>query len=291
MKKQFNNYLFFGLATGLLLWSVHEFLLLTIENLAISKEPAILLLGGVFGGIFGSFMGMEDGFLNNSTQKLKKGFILGGSFGLFSGLICFFLFNKLSISFQAQDFTKFLSNGFLNALRWFFLLFFVGIAIGLRDRNQLQLTRGIFSGVIAGFFGGALIGIIETLVTSTYWARGISFTSLTVIFSLTTLAFSKYNQKQWIKVLNGSLEGQCFELSHEIHFIGTQNSDDINFTGYKAINSTHAKLLRYSYGYSLVDNDPFGHTYVNFRNVAEQPLKNGDILKIGTATFQYCVQV
>ncbi len=78
------------------------------------------------------------------------------------------------------------------------------------------------------------------------------------------------------------------ELSKEIHLFGTQDSDDINLQDYQDVQQSHAKLIRYFDYYSLVDNDPFCQTFVNFRVVKEQFLKNGDILKIGTALFQYC---
>ena len=88
--------------------------------------------------------------------------------------------------------------------------------------------------------------------------------------------------------LNGSLAGREFELSKETHYLGTQTEDQINLGSYEEVNSTHAKLIRYETGYSLVDNDPFCSTFVNFRNITEQPLKNGDIIKVGSAIFQYC---
>ncbi|PCI23950.1 MAG: hypothetical protein COB67_12190, partial [SAR324 cluster bacterium] len=162
------------------------------------------------------------------------------------------------------------------------------IAIGLRDRNKQQLTRGLFGGVLAGLLGGTLTVLFTALISNLYWARGFGFLSMSTVFSIVLFYFSKYQRKEWLKILSGPLEGMDFELSNEIHFLGTQNSDDINLKDYEDINPTHAKMIRYAYGYSLIDNDPFGRTYVNFRSVNEQPLKNGDILKIGSATFQYC---
>ena len=290
MKTQFNNYLLFGMATGLLLWSVQEFFLLAFQNLGIPVGVSALVLGIIFGSILGCCIGLEEGFLNNSRQRLKKGAILGGFSGAACGLISFFLFDQIAQTMRWQNVTDPIYINLLVFFQWFVLIFLIAVTIRLKEYNHLQTIRGVFIGTISGLLGGSIILIIKIVDMSPFWGRFIGFTSLAVIFSLATLIFNKYNQKQWLKALNGSLEGQTFELSNEFHFIGTQNSDDIYLAGYKDINSTHAKLLKYSYGYSLIDNDPFGHTYVNFRNVTEQPLKSGDILKIGTATFQYCVR-
>ena len=119
-------------------------------------------------------------------------------------------------------------------------------------------------------------------------ARGIGLVVLCSVFSLSLYLFSFLGRKIWLKVLNGKLEGLEIALSREIHLFGTQDNDDINLQDYQDVQQSHAKLIRYFDNYSLVDNDPFCQTFVNFRGIKEQFLKNGDILKIGTALFQYC---
>ncbi|MCP4754023.1 MAG: FHA domain-containing protein [Proteobacteria bacterium] len=229
----------------------------------------------------------EKGFYTDSPFKLKKGVCWGAVFGFPAGLLGFFLADQIIryVPFIAES--LFLAN-LVYSLRWLLIGLSIGMAMGKRDDSDLMMYRGLISGTIAGLLGGIAITVTSILLTNPFWSRGIGFVVFSTILTGSLYHFSTLGRKAWLKALNGKLEGTDFELSQEIHFLGTQSNDDINLKSYQDIRPTHAKLVRYHSGYSLIDNDPFWQTYVNFRNIKEQPLKNGDIVKLGRALFQFC---
>lgn len=289
MKKHLNNYLIFGVATGMFVWSLEEFLLLLTRLLPIHESILALIIGSAIGGVSGALFGAKEGFFANSLTKMKRGARIVGLFGLFVGMISFFLLDQTAYTFLPKDGEGTLfSKNLLFSLRWLLLSIAIGLAIGVRDRNNLKVLRGGLSGTTAGFFSLIAILLVSLLPISNNWVRGAGLILFTTSLSGMLYYFSNFKRKEWLKSLNGAYEGIEFELSNDLYTLGTQNDDEISLHGYEDINPTHAKLIKHRTGYSLIDNDPFGRTYVNFRNITEQPLKNGDIIKVGSATFQYC---
>ncbi len=288
MKRRFLPYLVFGMATGIIAWACQEFLYILIEDGFIPQSFQSAFAGTLLGGITGATLGRLEGFLVYNNPMAKRGSLIGVLFGAFSGLISFYIIDHIQ-----QHLPETISGNpyyleFLFASRWFIIAVFIGMSIGIRDRNNLRIVRGILSGVMGGLVSSALSIVAFIHIPNPFWARGICITSFTTFLAISLVITSQLKRQEWIKSLNGKFEGIDFELDQEIHFMGSQIDDDINLTSYQNVNRTHAKLLKYYTGYSLVDNDPFGRTFVNFRSINEQPLKNGDIIKIGDAVFQYC---
>lgn len=287
MKNHFISYLIFGLAIGFAVLSFHEFSSYIISKNFISKSFSSILTGAVIGASLGLLLLSEKGFLHDNQSCLIRGAVFGGVFGGIGGIIGFFICEQIiqNISYFSENiiFTHLFST-----LEWVILSLFIGIAFGLRDRNTRSLVRALCSSAITGVIGGIVITVIGIALQHTFLSRLIGFLFFTTLFNGLIYYTSNIQRAVWLKTLNGNLEGIDFELSQDIHFLGTQSDDDISLKSYQDIRPMHAKLVKYHSGYSLVDNDPFWQTFVNFRNIKEQPLKNGDILKIGEALFQYC---
>jgi|GEM_PF-1790797 len=281
-------YISYGVASALVIWSLQELFLYLLNAISfIPKELTIALFGALTGGLFGALMAIMEGFFTGSKYLVNRGVRVGALIGLLAG----------SIGFLLTSHTAFLENVgisnnviqiLLNSIRWIVIALCVGIALGIRDKNSLSTTRGIIAGLLTGVIGGTAISTIAFYVQSPMISRGLGLLVLTVLFSFSIYRLSHFGRKIWLKTLNGNLEGMDIELSKEIHIFGTQDNDDINLQDYQEVQQSHAKLIRYFDNYSLVDNDPFCQTFVNFRVVKEQFLKNGDVIKIGTALFQYC---
>ena len=287
MKRLIIPYTSFGIAAGLAVWFLHELLLFTVYNGLIPETLTNTLSGGAVGLSAGAIILFMAGFFHGNGILIRKGLIFGAIFGLVGGLISFFVIDLIIIKIEFVA-ANWLFSNLLFVLRWVVLALFIGVALGIRDGNELIMIRGLVSTAIAGSIGGSAITISTSMVSSSFWSRGIGYIVLLTVLTLSIPYFSKLGRKIWIKALNGKLEGLEFEMFKDIHYFGTQSDDDINLRSYEDIRPTHAKLIKYYSGYSLVDNDPFWQTYVNFRNIKEQPLKNGDIIKIGKALFQYC---
>ncbi len=288
MRKKSIFYISYGVASALVIWSLQElFLYLFGEISFIPKEVTIALFGALTGGLFGLLMVMMEGFFNGSKYLVNRGLRVGGIFGLLAGTISFFLTSQITF-IEATAISDDVIYILLNSLRWLVIAVSVGIALGIRDENSLSTTRGVIAGLITGVVGGIAVSVMAFYIQSPMISRGLGLLVLTILFTFSIFRFSHFGRKIWLKTLNGNLEGMDLELSKEIHIFGTQDNNDINLQDYQEVQQSHAKLIRYFDNYSLVDNDPFCQTFVNFRVVKEQFLKNGDIIKIGTALFQYC---
>ena len=288
MKKIFLPYVIFGVAAGILTWTCQEFLFVLVEDGFIPRNFQSAFAGILLGGIAGAILGRLEGFMVYNHSLTQRGTVMGGSLGAISGLLSFYM-----VDYIQQHFPDIVSSNvyylkLLFASRWFIIAVFIGISIGIRNRSNLYIVRGILSGIIGGVITSVFSLVLFSQIQNPFWARAICITSFTTILTISLLLTSRIRRKGWITSLNGKFEGIEFELDRDIHFLGSQVDDDINLSSYQNVNRTHAKLLKYYTGYSLVDNDPFGQTFVNFRSINEQSLKTGDIIKVGDAIFQYC---
>lgn len=289
MKKDKTPYPILGIAIGLLMWAAQELFLLSVTDVGIEHTWVQVLSGIILGGILGMCIAAMDGLLIRNPPLLVKGAQWGSLLGAVGGALGFFLIAEMAAQSEIMR-----SGGILAYLvlpqRWLIITLAIGVAMGLRDQSHLRFVRGLLASALTGIVGGFWITGIMMINLDPVVGRGLALVGFTLIYSLIYVAVIQYKRDYWLLSLNGSLEGREFELCRSMQFLGTQNEDLINLGGYQEVNSTHAKLIRYETGYSLVDNDPFCRTLVNFRNVTEQPLKNGDIIKVGTALFQYCTK-
>jgi hypothetical protein len=288
MKNQWVAHLLYGLAAASTVWSFYEFFHFLVALGLTNPILHTAVNGTLLGLFFGVALLIKDGFLSDSVFKLKRGALYGLLFGLCGGVVSFFLIELILRQFPVFSSNTLMHYGALT-FQWLILAVFLGLGFGLREGSVIALIRGLIAGGVAGVTGGLAMSIVYALFDRPFWARGIGFLVFAVLFSIVLYSAAAIGRKVWLRCLNGKYEGVDFELTKEIHFLGTQSNDDINLKTYLDIRPTHAKLVRYFSGYSLVDNDPFWQTFVNFRNIREQPLKNGDIIKIGKALFQYCM--
>lgn len=286
MRKQFRYYIGFGVATALLVWSLQEFVLYIVTQYPIQRTAGITLYGLLTGLLFGAFIGGMEGFFTGSRLLFRRGAGFGGLLGLVGGAAGFYLVDQITNNVLSPESNVFVIL-FFQAIRWFVLALCVGISLGIRDKSYLSMIRGIIAGAASGILAGLFFSAIAYYTRQPFLARVLGILILTTAMAGLLFQVSQLGRKMWLKALNGRLEGIDIELHKEIYFLGTQDSDDINLKDYQNVQQSHAKLIRYFDNYSLVDNDPFCQTFVNFRGIKEQFLKNGDILKVGTALFQY----
>ncbi|MDT8445571.1 MAG: FHA domain-containing protein [bacterium] len=285
MKTDVKPYLWAALAVSLLSWAALEFLLLVTQQFGVQYHA--FFAGAVVGGVLGSLLAGMDGFLSQAPNKIKAGLKFGGAIGAFGGALGFYLLEQIALRFGAYELSAGL-EGMVYAQRWLVLGIFIGAAYGAVEQSNRVTTRNIIAGLFAGVGATLINGLVAGLITYPFVLRGLNLVVFTLLFLMAHRKLRTYKREQWLLSMNGKHEGAEFELNKPIYYLGTQSNDDINLDSYEQINSTHAKLIKFDYGYSLVDNDPFCRTFVNFRNINEQPLKNGDVIKIGTALFQYC---
>jgi hypothetical protein len=278
-----------GLSGGLLAWFFLEIILMMLGG--INTPPVIIAacVGAATGFSFGVVLPLSNVLFANSFVKWRETVKLSMVLGIIGGTISFSLVELASKHVPIFTHSNFLADT-LTAQRWVVLAIAIGISNGLRERRTRKMVRGFIGGLIAGVIGSFLIFLVMQHMESTFLAHGVSMLIFGIVYAISMDKANNVGMKTWIKVLNGKLTGISFELSDSIHFLGSHPADDINLIDYKEISQTHAKIVMYDHMYSILDNDPFNRTWVNFRPAHEQPLKNGDIIKIGTALFQFCVK-
>ncbi len=273
-----------GLTAGFSLWSFQELSRFILSAEGELNNWAIALQGFLICGLLGAITLGQEGYLQQNFSRMIQGIRIGLFAGGFGGMVGFWLIDRiLSTSGELSVLFKAL----ISSQSWLLPFLMIGVSFGLRDQSNLQLQRGLFAAIATSLFGAFTLPLISLLPLRPPHAEDLTLFLLGFGFIQIMGYFGQFRRTEWIKSLNGELEGLEFELHKHIHYLGTQNLDRINLSGYPDINSTHAKLIKYHCGYSLLDNDPFGRTWLNFRSVTEQPLKNGDIIKVGTAVFQY----
>jgi type III secretion system (T3SS) inner membrane Yop/YscD-like protein len=287
MRNKIGHYLSFGVATALIALSLQEFFLYLFSKLPVPESLVVTLFGAITGGVLGALLAGMDGFFSGSRFLFRSGLRLGFLIGLVGGAVSFFIINQIIQHTNLAESSLIIMNSLLIS-RWVVIALCIGLAVSFRDGNHMVSIRSISSGLIAGLSSGIAMTLSSQVIQTPFLIRGIGLVILGSVFAIALYQFSFLGRKVWLKVLNGKLEGVEIELSKEILIFGTQDNDDINLQDYQDVQQSHAKLIRYFENYSLVDNDPFCQTFVNFRGIKEQFLKNGDILKIGTALFQYC---
>lgn len=283
MKKSYLTFLYVGCSAGFLGWFFFEFISYFVK-LGPSSDLKNALLGIFVGAALCVPITSSEGYFTGNLESLKRGLWLGALGGALGGLLSFPLLN--SFNYQNSDFHP-LFQHFVLAQKWMVIGMFLGGAYGLRDRKMLNLARGIFAGILAGLLGGILLQFWEMILSPSFFSRGLGMICYAIVLSFALHLSSFLGRSKWIRGLNGSLKGFEFELCEPCLNVGAQTSDHINLRNYTEISQTHAKLILCEEEYALVDNDPNGRTYVNFRPAYETTLKHGDILKIGTALFQY----
>jgi len=284
MKKSFAPYLWATLAISLFSWAALELVLLFSLQVGLNSHG--ILAGAVVGVTLGAMFAALDGFLGQAPKKIRAGAKYGAALGGLGGVLGFYLIDQIADRFQPFEISAVVEN-LVYAQRWTLLGIAIGAAIGAAERSNRVTVRNLIAGIVAGLAATLFNGVIGGLIDYPFLVRGISLIFFSFAFILAHIKLRSYKRQHWVLFLNGHHAGAEFELNQNLLFLGTQNNDDINLNSYENVNSTHAKLIKYEYGFSLVDNDPFCQTFVNYRNITEQPLKNGDLIRVGTALLQY----
>ncbi|OGG95205.1 MAG: hypothetical protein A2527_08515 [Candidatus Lambdaproteobacteria bacterium RIFOXYD2_FULL_50_16] len=284
MKNDPKPFLWAYLAIACLGWALTETLLLLSGTGLNYLVPS--LVGLMVGSVMGALLAGTDGFLSQNPWALKSGIKFGGILGGIGGLVGFFMSQQGALQLGELPIE---ATNLILAQKWLVLAVLIGTGMGLAEQSNKAVSRGVLAGLVAGGATSLFSGLAAAFFPWPVGLRGLSLFFLVLSFLVARTKLRGTHKGAWLISLNGRNEGARYELNKSLYHLGTQSSDEINLESYKDINSTHAKLIWYECGYSLVDNDPFCRTYVNFRNIDEQPLKTGDIVKIGSALFQYSV--
>lgn len=93
--------------------------------------------------------------------------------------------------------------------------------------------------------------------------------------------------RAWLRLLTGGGADTFFPLNGHRVTLGSLDGNDIPLRDFQEVFPTHCYLARNGEHFEIVDDGEGGAVQVNFRPVREQTLKDGDLIKVGTALLQY----
>jgi hypothetical protein len=172
-----------------------------------------------------------------------------------------------------------------------FLLGLLGAAIGfgsgLGVRNHALGMRRLKYGLIGGLIAGTLVATIEALAPGNLWLRTIALAAWAAVLAQVLFWTEKRRARHWLRVLTGPGEDEFFPLMNQTVRVGKAEQNEIPLLHYAEVYPVHCRIDWVDGQYRIVDDETGGTVYVNFRQVQEQPLKPGDLIKIGSALLQY----
>jgi FHA domain len=235
-----------------------------------------------------------------ASRVLTAG-IVGGFAGFLGGLITGGVTRNLNI-FPLQIAAQILG--------WTLTGLLIGASVGVFDLLlallQANDVRGALRKVVHGLSGGALGGLLGSLLyLLLYGALGslfgdkvdldrmwtpsaTGFVALGLCIGLLIGAAQVILKEAWVKVEEGSRPGRELIVSKGEIVIGRAESCDVGLFGDNTVERTHARILRRSDGYLLVDADTPGGTYLNGLRIQEPtPLQSGDEIRVGKNRLRF----
>lgn len=267
------------------------FFLLTVSIALITSSFSVILIQGisqiftssrfeqtifgclVFSALNFTYFHFDELLMSNRITSRSAVFSL--FYGGFVGAFIFFTYSFYSDFLSLSTIQKWSIGGSL--ISSYYLI---------KNTAPSTLMRGILCSVIASLS----VGLLN--ITAIPEDLKMFFSSLLYIstFLLLNRLIKESTKKRYLKSLNGWLIGFEFSLDESDIIAGSQASDDIILKNFDDVQPSQVKLVRYDKEFSIVDNDATGNTFVNFRSIHEQLLKNGDIIKVGSSLLQYCVK-
>ncbi|MBF0287956.1 MAG: FHA domain-containing protein [SAR324 cluster bacterium] len=236
---------------------------------------------GMIAGLgIGMFLHSREAILSKNHIILKNRIGNGAWIGLLSGFLSFVMGQTLlAFSFSISFFL-------VRWISWILLGFWLGVFTHfLTPASKREKTR-ILSLMLGGVVGGLLFEICQNIPIG--YPGLIGLILIGGIFPLSMIVIKTYTATACIRVLTGDNQGEMYLVDKDIFSIGYSADNDVILKGYTEVCETHAQIVKNSRSYQVVSAAPGGQVFVNYRFVDQQNMKNGDIIKLGTALLQFC---
>lgn len=250
-----------------------------------------LLPGTAFGAVLGATFASLDEFLGHFPRRALRTGGMGALLGALGGLATLGPLGLLVPVAGASPAVPMTEGalwhwglfgpalGVLAAI----VCFASGLAVG---QPRLGLRRAAW-GLAGGAVPGAGLAAGFAFVNPSSWlhmgALGAWGALLAVIVYWRETRFAR----RWLRVLTGPGEDRILPLHGRELRLGKLETNEIPLPYYQEIYPVHCKLRWTGENYQIVDDETGGTVLVNFRQVQDQVLKAGDLVKIGSALLQY----
>ncbi|MGE3818843.1 MAG: FHA domain-containing protein [Isosphaeraceae bacterium] len=261
-------------------WLLSEYFLQGSEALSDRMKVAMscALVGGSIGAGLNLVAGMVNARWRQQSRRVVIGLLTGGVGGGIGGFLGQVLFETFNLP---------------RAIGWTVMGAAIGTVEGLYDRSRAKLRNGLLGGALGGLAGGLLFDPIFNAFASNSGmsSRATAFVILGTFIGLLIGLIKVVLKDAWLTVLDGYRPGRQLILAEGETLIGRAEYAALPFSGRgdDALELVHAKIVRQADGgYAVIDNQSKQGTSVNrVRISGPTPLKDGDVLTIGSNTIQF----
>jgi len=241
----------------------------------------IAITSGTIGAAIGLGLNVLGGMANGRWQELARralpGLLGGCVGGLVGGMVGQVMFYCL----------------LPRAIGWMVLGLGVGVVEGIYDRSVRKIRNGLIGGATGGFVGGLLFDWIYylDLTESGRSSRAAAFVVLGLSIGMAIGLAHVVFRVAWLTVVDGFRTGRQLSLTQPLTMLGRGDHLPLAFLGptNKDLEAEHLVIRRQPDGsYCLEDNHSKLGTRLNSQPVvASTPLKDGDIIRLGTNLVRF----
>ena len=249
-----------------------------------------IILGSIIGLHIGSYIWSVEAIIARQRYQAIRGAIYGGMSGIIGGgiggLFGATLFTKIG-GFIVERMDAMSEAGvYLGlAMGWGLLGLFIGMSGGIAERSWKKSVYGIIGGTIGGVVGGIIFNYLRSNIHYSATAIGLAFLggSIGLGISLVEEALSTVK----IRIIKGRNEGRTFSVTKNTISIGRDDRCDVCLSGNEGVALQHAKISVNSNAFEITETGGGTGVYVNDKKAAKSELKNGDIIRIGSAVLMF----
>lgn len=291
-----------GLLGGLLAWGLVE--LFTTQSSATAGEVAVANIG--FTMLLGFGIGLVlagwDGIVTRSKEKTWRSVRTAGPVlavtTLIGGVIAHLIYSNWVQSIVASTLSEAIALGwtdqqFLDALQsqmhlprgvaWAIVGLAVGVGLSLASRQRQRIINGAIGGLIGGFVGGALFDFFSSDVSARLVGIAITGAAIGLAIGLVEVA----RRQHWLEISSGGMAGKQFILYSGTTSVGASPECDVTLIKDPQIAPVHARLESGPNGLVATSADPHTPALVNGAVLAQQTLRDGDMLQFGSTLLRY----
>ncbi|MBI5182046.1 MAG: VWA domain-containing protein [Nitrospirae bacterium] len=280
-------YFLAGAMGGLGSWA---FVLFLLNKDFLNPLTSHIILGAVVGLHIGSYIWSVEAIVARQRYQAVRGAIYGGISGVIGGGIGGLFGATIFIvigEFVVERMTALSEIGvYLGlAMGWGLLGLFIGMSGGLAERSWKKVLYGVVGGSIGGIAGGTIFNLLRSNINYSATAIGLALLGgfIGLGISLVEEAFAAVK----IKIIKGRNEGREFVVAKNLISIGRDDRCDVCLSGNEGVALQHAKIIVNNKAFEIQETGGGTGVYVNDRKISSGELKNGDVIRMGSAILLF----
>ena len=248
----------------------------------------------------GALLGLPLGLLLAPADSLSYRLYRRAALAALAGAVVTTVLGAGGFALSAWVFNQLLAlpSGSLpvSPLLWFVLLVSLvmgllgaglGWASALRPGSWQPHWKRMQTGLVSGFVVALPLAVALHVLARWPWTAMIGLALWGGLVAVALFWKEKRYARRWLRVLTGSAQEQVYPLGQGLIRLGKEEANDVPLRSFEEIYPFHCQMSWNADHFEIVDSEQGGMVLVNFRQVQTQPLKHGDLVKIGSALLQY----